>query len=60
MQSLRWVAPTLLGGPQIDVRYALIMIGTRTEACKITIQAHELIGSLTRCGDAHNESENKA
>ena len=60
MQSLRWVAPTLLGGPQIDVRYALIMIGTRTEACKITIQAHELIGSLTRCGDAHNESEKKA
>ena len=60
MQSLRWVAPTLLGGPQIDVRYALIMIGTRTEACKITIQAHELIGSLTPCEDAQKGSENKA
>ena len=38
----------------------LIMIGTRTEASKITTQAHELIGSLTGCGDAQKESENKA
>ena len=33
----------------------LIMIGTRTEASKIIIQAHELIGSLTPCEDAQNE-----
>ena len=37
----------------------LIMIGTRTEASKITTQAHdvhELIGPLTFCEDAHKQS----
>ena len=43
-----------------SLRYALIMIGTRTDASKITIQARELIGSLTFCEDAQKESENKA
>ena len=30
------------------------MIGTRTEASKITFQAHEMIGSLTVCEDKPN------
>ena len=33
----------------------LIIHGMRTEASKIIIQAHELIGSLTYCEDAQNE-----
>ena len=37
------------------LRYVLIMIGTRTEASKITTQAHELSGSLTSCEDAQSK-----
>ena len=42
-----------------SLRYARIMTGTRSDASKITIQAHELIGSLTLCEDAQKESEKK-
>ena len=45
---------------QTALRYVLIMIGTRAKASKITIQAHELSRSLTRCEDAQKESENQS
>ena len=49
------VVQTRLVFVDAGLRYAPYLIGTRTEASKIIIQAHELIGSLTYCEDAQNE-----
>ena len=49
------VVKTCVVSVSAGLRYAPYLICTRTEASKIIIQAHELIGSLTSCEDAQNE-----